>query len=630
METVKINRRTPVYGFDDLDYEYVIEKDGELVIKLNDKTCYFIEEGDYIYFNRSIMCVNNGNTTFTDFSVVKYEDSNHIIHATLPGVVRINLTGQFFNLKYNENNSYYIISCKTRHYLFGQDLDAASDQEVYFKDINGNLLATYNGIYPLNKYRVDMGIPSNNSSLTSEFVKSDCIGDIEKDDTCGKGYDYVETRHYNFFPDSESTNDFILTDFNEIECKEAAYIEFKYNPFYYYTVEKGPKGEPIELDSHGNPIKHIHFYGDKWFDSFHNTTTVKYVDDGVNINKFYIDRSYYSVSLGLSYDANESNLGVEDYFSDTFAKKIEESLIPEFIDMERVKYSPYEKENNDSYIPITSITIYNHFRERVYVDPDNNTNTLATSGNLYYDGWYIDTDNNYDVYWNGFTGGSISAFTNSSCRTISDLIGFLNFTDNDIFYRKSKVSKSFFRFSFYNSNDPIEQKLLYYSTVFLDSTALFCKFLKQRAFMEDNLDGDEVIINEVAEGNDNVKVVFCENNDVGCRLDTTLTITNEYDKERCSEGFNIYLFSDDVPDGNTEKTIYMKVEFNHAGNGKTFPMIIMPNEPLTVENFIENLFIPIKIKKYNEKYIYTIDGAEYDGSGDLKLCLFEPKLELEG
>jgi len=302
-------------------------------------------------------------------------------------------------------------------------------------------------------------------------------------------------------------------------------------------------------------------------------------------------------------------------------------LIPDFIDMERVKYAPFEQVSDDVYYPITSISIYNHFRERMVVDPENNTNTLSTSGNVYYDGWYIDTDNNYDIYWNGFGNESIASFIENNGFK-SDLIGFLNFTDNDIFYRKSKVSKSFFRFSYYNSTDPIEQKLLYYSTVFLDSTELFCKFLKQRAFIEES-DPSDIEINEIALGNNNVKTVFCENEDVGCRLDTTLTITNEYDKERCSEGFNIYLFADDIPDGNTEKTIYMRVEFNHAGNGKTTPMIVMPTDvPLTMENFMEHLYIPITIKKYNDKYIYTIDNGVYDGSGNLKLCLFEPKLEI--
>lgn len=627
MDIIEINKGTPIYGFENLDYEYVIERDGELVIKLNNRDCYFLETGDYIHFSRSVKYQDGNEVRFKDVSMVKYEDSDHVLHCTLLEPYKIKLYKYFWELKYTEDQSYYIISCKDSHFFFGQDL-AAQPQEIYFKAIDGTLLDTCSGIIPLNKFRVDMGVEqSNPSQLTARLVKKDCLINSEFEDTCGKPYDKIETRHYWFAPSCADQNSFILTDFNELLCKDAAYIECKFNPYYYYTVLLGPKGEPMELDSHNNGIKHCHFYGDKWFDSFHDTTTVKYVNDSPSFNDFVIDKSYYSVNIGLSSDSNESNLGVEDYFSDEFAKKVEDSLIPDFIDMERVKYVPYEKINNDIYQPITSITIYNHFRERVYVDPQNNTNTVSTSGNVYYDGWYIDAENNYDVYWNGYTGGAISEFTENYGQK-SDLIGFLNFTDNDIFYRKSKVSKSFFRFSFYNSDDPIEQKLLYYSTVFLDSTDLLCKFLKQSAFIESSNPSD-IEINEVGNGNNNVTTVFCENDDVGCRLDTTLRITNEYDKERCSEGFNIYLFADDIPDENTEKTIYMRVEFNHAGNGQTIPMIVIPkNVLLTMDNFMEYLYIPIKIKKYDDKYIYTIDKGIYDGSGDLKLCLFEPKLEL--
>ena len=167
-----------------------------------------------------------------------------------------------------------------------------------------------------------------------------------------------------------------------------------------------------------------------------------------------------------------------------------------------------------------------------------------------------------------------------------------------------------------------------------DPSRLFSKFLKQSSFIQDSPKEDiiinEINLNEDEVRNENVKVVFCENEDVGCRIDTKILITNEYDRERSSEGFNLYLFASDAPEGNKEKTIYMKVEFNHAGNGKTIPMIVMPTtEKLTMENFFEYLYIPIKIKRQNGSYIYRIMRAEDKSDGNADLCLFEPKLELE-
>ncbi len=617
MDIVKVNLKTPVNGFVELNISDFIEKNGEILITLEDYFCYNINEGDEIELRRTVRGENGYYTTFSTILYVKYEDENHVIHTTLPKSFPINLDYiGWFKMGFDDESSYYIITCREEHYLFGQDLALNVGQEVYFKDSMGNTLCTCSNLASMRIYSEDVA------------TVNDCLVYEEKDYTCSKPYDFITTYYYVFRPDVISKNSFIAGDFNEFTASGATYIETKYNPFYYYTIRLNDKGVPDELDSYGNPIRHCAFYGDKWFSGLRNTTTKKYINSGASTNGVYFNMDYYNVSIGLSSDSNENVLGNEDYFSEAFATNIEESLIPPIIDMERVKYIPYEKVNNNSYKPITEIKIYPHFRKRVLVDLENNTNTFATSGNLYYDGWYVDNDD-YNTFWNGYTGNgsvnSISNFVRYHGKT-ADLIGFLNFTDNDIFYNKHKVSKSFYRLLFYDSKDPIEQKLLYYSTVFIDSTELLSKYLKQLMFMEDS--PDDVVINEIATENKNVSVVFCENDDVGCRLDTTINITNEYDKERCSEGFNIYLFRDDVPDGNTSKTIYMKVEFNHAGNGKTIPLVRLPlKEKLTIENFFEYLYVPIEIRKNGDKYIYTIEGAEYT-DGVAELCLFEPKLEV--
>ena len=132
----------------------------------------------------------------------------------------------------------------------------------------------------------------------------------------------------------------------------------------------------------------------------------------------------------------------------------------------------------------------------------------------------------------------------------------------------------------------------------------------------------------------NAAVVFCSAN-TESRVDTKIVLTNEYDRTKSSEGFNIYLFSEDrnLNLENGEKTIYMKVEFNHAGNGKTIPMIMWPKDEngnytaLTIDNFIENLYIPIKLTYINGKYVYYIPNAKNNDNGNIDLILFEPKLD---
>ena len=131
----------------------------------------------------------------------------------------------------------------------------------------------------------------------------------------------------------------------------------------------------------------------------------------------------------------------------------------------------------------------------------------------------------------------------------------------------------------------------------------------------------------------NAAVVFCSG---GTRLDTKMVITNEFDRTKSSEGFNLYLFAEDKNFNleNGEKTIYMKVEFNHAGNGKTLPMIMWPKVngeyvPLTIDNFIENLYIPIKLTYINDRYVYYIPDAYKNENGNIDLVLFEPKIDYE-
>ena len=119
------------------------------------------------------------------------------------------------------------------------------------------------------------------------------------------------------------------------------------------------------------------------------------------------------------------------------------------------------------------------------------------------------------------------------------------------------------------------------------------------------------------------------------RVDTQITVLNEFNTTKSSEGFNIYLFADDTPE-NEPETIYMKVEFNHAGFGRTIPMAIT-NNGIDMDNYYNYLYIPLHIAHVNGKYIYAFDNieSEYQGNYYIKtdankrsitFNLFEPKI----
>jgi hypothetical protein len=74
------------------------------------------------------------------------------------------------------------------------------------------------------------------------------------------------------------------------------------------------------------------------------------------------------------------------------------------------------------------------------------------------------------------------------------------------------------------------------------------------------------------------------------RLSSQISVQDKYSSNISSEGFYLYLYADNktfIPDN-----IYMKVEFNHAGYGRTIPMM-MPYFIKDVDNIPnerDNLF----------------------------------------
>ena len=736
MEPIKINLTTPVNGRKTVNIVDMIEKKNELLIKLSGKECYDIHTGQELYFTKYIY--ENGrafHTLIEKVTVIK-EDEDHTIHTTLLPVNRVSLYNGEGSVRVvngvteSENGgkpyTYHILKTRTDHRIHPQDLN--DNQEIYIKNYMGEVI--YSGS--------SISIPMKREDRMA--TSADCITQISVDETCGKRFKEVITYQYDYLPERISHNTIMISGFDPSIVNEMVYLETKFNPFYSYFINTDPEtGEPLEYDEYGEVIKHCRLYKDSWWDEGYSVENAKktgkiYINEGQNGVTLSYDTYYWNVNVGLSSPVNESTLGSYDNFNTKFIEDIEQSLIPDIVDMERVKYSPmvfdstkrdvvwhkWTSPNDDKYkevytniwispetiedwaqVPVyseastassinevflfdatnsdgyclfreetdsytkdvttyiykptgeiiddsltvaTSITMSFHFRERQKISGETEQdilllrkhNTNLTSGNVYSDGWYINPDSGDTIWWNGLKSDSstfpkkdFEDFMKESGLT-SDLIGCLNFTDNDIFYKKKKVSQSFVRLSFYNSSDPIEQKLLYYSTIFVDATELYGKYVKQLMYMEDN-----GLFNEKKNKglNLNAAVVFCSG---GTRLDTKMVITNEFDRTKSSEGFNLYLFAEDKNFNleNGEKTIYMKVEFNHAGNGKTLPMIMWPKVngeyvPLTMDNFIENLYIPIKLTYINDRYVYYIPDAYKNENGNIDLVLFEPKIDYE-
>ena len=735
MEPIKINLTTPVTGQKEVKIVDMIERENELLIKLDGKECYGIHPGMQLFFNKHIYENGSAFHTLIEKVLVTKEDEDHTIHTTRLPINRVSLFNGEESVRVVSGvteeevpYTYHILKTKTNHRIHPQDLN--DNQEIYIKNYMGETIATYSGssiVIPLK--REDRAVTS-----------ADCVTQISVDETCGKRFKEVKTYQYDYLPERISRNTIMISGFSESIVNDMVYMETKFNPFYtYYINTDDETGEPNEFDEYGEVIKHCVLCKDSWWDGFVVENATKagkiYVNEGASRVTLTYNTYYWDVNVGLSSPVNESTLGSYDNFNDKFIEDIEQSLIPDIIDMERVKYCPMvfdsakrdvvwykwtspndvehkevytntwislettddwsevsvysdastsalineqfffdaanpegyclfreeidpytkavttytykptEEIIDDSLTIATSITMNFHFRERHKISGETEQqdlflrkrNTNLTSGNVYSDGWYINPDSGDTIWWNGFdyseSAFSPSVFTEfiEASGDTSDLLGYLNFTDKDVYYRKKKLSQSFVRLTFYTSPDPVEQKLLYYSTIFVDASALYGKYVKQMLYMEEN----DLFNPKKNKGvNLNAAVVLYSG---GTRIDSKMVITNEFDRTKSSEGFNLYLFAEDKNFNleNGEKTIYMKVEFNHAGNGKTIPMIIWPKDeggnyvPLTIDNFIESLYIPIKLTYINDRYVYYIPDAYKNENGDISLVLFEPKVDYE-
>lgn len=542
--------------------------------------------------------------------------------------------------EFDEHIERYIVTFTRNHDIFYQDIKLINETSG---------VAEYD-IAVLNEYTDVIGYLSGLQilhRLSDIIVEDEDFYTTTTEETCGiydgNGNPYdIGINNYFFVPNDISFNRIAVTNGStsrvqrtitdtdrtyrnrqiEYLLNNGVYFVPRYNPFYYtYYDVNGKNGV---------------FWGDVLWDYYNENndetpTTEIWINCGSTQSVLTLDESYYSIPISPLSDDN-LGLGSEDSFDDYVDETID-SLIPDTIDYERVKYVPIDYLDKSNYMRVNKIILNFHFRKRELIP--HSTGTVLQYP-IYDDGWYINSDSGATVWWNEmnyygaeFDSGSMITFIREQSaytpNAKSDLLGYLDFKDEDVYNQKKKIKETFVRLSFYTSKDPIEQKLLYYSTVFLNSNTLFGKYMKQklRRYEQDLHPGYPIVFEQDYE-----------------RLDSRIVITSENDLTSSSEGFNLYLFKDDV-DETSARTIYMKVEFNHAKFGKTIPMIMWPIDertkrflPLTIENYLDSLYIPITLRFLNGSMTYEINGVRYDYmknqlSDTINLMLFEPKIDLD-
>lgn len=564
-----------------------------------------------------------------------------------------------FEVKNDENGASYVI-----YNGFRYDVHKSSDELVDFVIINGNEYEVFNEndrkyvdidgniIYLVkngNKYERDIYMESIKGLVTTSYAYNSYSWieiDNEKhfvtkheDKDLGISYETVnilkktlyrlnvdKVQGKNLFTCSLICDEDNLSDVEKysekLSCARDLSVNFESFNFYVnYSLFGDIEG--VDYGKYGTNATNDNYIGSA------NEVTLK--------NGFKMYKMSTSYHIPLLFDNNVGNdVLKQDLLENDFVKAEKDKKINRIIDMERDVYYPtyYNGEPIPNNMPLISNLKFNiHFRTR----------------NL--DDWKINMYMDSDCNW-----FSTDFYEDSDIENVlkhGDLVGFANFTNDDIFYQKSKVGKSFLRLSFYNSPNPHDQVLLHTSTIFLNEGDLYKKYIDnvstkyyKEATKNKDTESESILKNGIdvsyEYSDKNGKIIFDDDK----RLSMSFNVSNMYETNESSEGFYVYMYkeySDNLHMGD----IYMKAEFNHAGVGRVIrlfnPSINDLNdldsfkEGIPLSELFNKMYMKLHVV-YDEglkKYCYFIPSEYHDtvygekNSDTMTFNLFEIKIKAE-
>lgn len=364
----------------------------------------------------------------------------------------------------------------------------------------------------------------------------------------------------------------------------------------------------------------------------------------------YCEGMVLKIPIGVSSDANNSLM------RDFRIERLSENSIGinNGVDMDKTLYTPcIRNEKTNLLEPCSNVTFNLHFRTRTITDEGWAINDQDNPTLQDFSHWFVT-----DIYKSVLD--DYGQEYDTRLYKSSDLLGLLGFTDLDVYLQKKRLAKSFLRITYYDSNGP-DRKLVAMSTIFINTKKLFSTYIKCRNKSSNLYDvvapykqfclgnGDEEcvtgnIITTLSEPVEHAGVSYLPTLDENSRISCGLSVKDMISSEDSSEGYYIYLYKDYV-DGFYPQTLYMKVEFNHAGYGIVVPFMLPVDEngtPYTSITEFKNSpiydgidpakkkyyeLIPINISFDQEmnKYVYTFGDSNKDN--EMVFNLFETKLK---
>ena len=327
-----------------------------------------------------------------------------------------------------------------------------------------------------------------------------------------------------------------------------------------------------------------------------------------------------NLQLPLSFDFN-TNL-YHDQLLEDYVNDIKDNYVTKPLDYEKTMFTPVYYDNSNS-VDLNSIRFNIFLRKRHFYEEtmewkldvmsSEDSNETISEDSVYWNSYEYDINNTGKYRYSGYTANT------------GDLLGDLGFDDNDVLNQNKRLSKTFIRLLFFDKKDRNSQTLLYYSTIFINTSDLHSKYIK-------NITNNIKFNDNVSEYVDNI--IKEESLREQLQLSCNFTCFNKHNMNGSSEGYYLYLFPSLVNDPNLEdetntgttdngKQIYMRIEFNHAKYGKTIPLIWRKNDtPLqnytdineeegrtkistNLAELYDNMYIPITIKYDSNRKSYV-------------------------
>ena len=254
----------------------------------------------------------------------------------------------------------------------------------------------------------------------------------------------------------------------------------------------------------------------------------------------------------------ETNLTQMELLNEYFVETEKKKAIYIITDIEKDVYYPCIP-NNNSFGDVYTIKFNLHFREHRGDD------------------WLVENESFWNCIEQSDGRAKIINTTQTKQMTTdnrSALLSCLGFTNEDVRFQKNKLKKSFLRLMYFDSTNPANQNMIGYSTIFFDTGDMFAKYIKyneEKNYVAVNMNENQYGVYNISDEKTGIRVNR-ESFNEKTRLSSQFVVKSKNTSKASSEGFYLYIWKDNSTP--LPQDLYMKVEFNHAGYGRTIPFMM--------------------------------------------------------